>query len=90
MLKNKFLYSELVDILFPFVEDYPNVQTPENLKNYLKLNKENPEWDNDRIAQYLNLPNVKTKQNTTKKIPFNRQKVCYLNPPRTFLGLWMR
>eukprot|EP00111_Clytia_hemisphaerica_P008471 TCONS_00024720-protein len=67
-------FNELVDILFPFVEDYPSVQTPENLKNYLKLNKQNREWDDGRIAQYLNLPNVKTKQNTTKKIPFNRQK----------------
>ena len=44
--------------------------------NYIKLKKENPKWKNEKIAQCLNLPEVKI----NKKLPkpsFNRQKVIY-------------
>lgn len=69
-------FSELSTNLFPFIEDYPSIQSPILLMNYIKLKKENPKWKNERIAQCLNLPEAKSNNRKPSKPTFNRQKVC--------------
>lgn len=75
-LTNSSCFSELSTNLFPFIEDYPSIQSPVILMNYIKLKKENPKWKNEQIAQCLNLPEVKSSNKKPSKPIFNRQKVC--------------
>ena len=62
----------MVDVLFPFIDDYPSVQNPVSLTSLLKLKKSNPNWKNEKHAEYLNLVECPNKK---KKIAYNRQRV---------------
>jgi len=65
------------------------VQKTELLMSYLKLKKTNPKWNDEKISEYLNLPEVKTKQ-TTNKVVFSRQKVRKILLNRKIVSSSMR
>ena len=57
------------------MDEYPSVQSPALLMNLLKLKKENAKWTDERVAEYMKLPECQVHSKKSNKPNFNRQKV---------------
>lgn len=66
-------FRDLSSLLFPFVDHYPSIHKSDLLQSLIKLKKAYPTWTDLRIAEYLKLPEIKTRNVPVAK--YARQNV---------------